>query len=51
MIQIITTLDITVIIKDFISKFTAFTEEDSTHRCRKFRYNIWFYLKNTSIYI
>jgi len=42
-------LNIFVIITDFVTKFAQFTEENAGHVCRKFRYNICFYLKFTSI--
>jgi len=34
-----------VIITKFVTKLAALTEEDSSHICREFRYNILFYLK------
>jgi len=40
---------ISVTVKDFFTKFTAFTEEDSGHVCSKFRYNICYGLKITTI--
>jgi len=33
---------ISVIVADFFTKFTKFTEEDSGHIFSKFHYNIWF---------
>jgi len=40
---------ISVTVKDFFTKFTAFTKEDSRHMRSKFRHKIYYGLKITTI--
>jgi len=45
------TFYISVIVIKFLTKLADFISEDSGHICSKFRYNIWFGLKITAIWI
>ena len=42
-------ITVSVIITDFVTKFTDFTGDDPGHVRSKFHYNVWFYLKMASI--